>query len=183
MLKLGYEPTDLDCYSGYSDANDEVFNYLMEIGLPFDKEWEEEQAIDYMPENQVEIIISKGAKPTEFTYDLIVEWRNYDLLKLILKEKVDNEALGMMLKEAIVIGDIESLRILMETGFDVNQTIETEDGKTTLLHIASENPSRHIVEYLLDLGAEPDKLDEEGQTPYDRAKECNFLEIAEMVKI
>lgn len=182
LLSIGYEPTVFDYYHGYAQANEETFHNLLAMGIPFNDEWAGEYAIDYMPEEHVVELVSKGAFPTKFTYELAVEWRNHILLKDLLSDKIDNEVLSMALREAIVIGDLDSLKILLENDFEINQSIETEDTKTTLLHIASQNPSLRVVEYLLQQGADPQIEDEEGFLPYHYAIENDYLEIAELLK-
>ncbi|HEY4047772.1 MAG TPA: ankyrin repeat domain-containing protein [Acidobacteriaceae bacterium] len=71
--------------------------------------------------------------------------------------------------------DLETARLLIAQGADVNAT---QAGGFTPLHQAAAAGVRELVLLLLESGADPRKLCDQGKTPADYARERGHLEIA-----
>ncbi len=105
---------------------------------------------------------------------------DYDTLQYLLcRKKVyldscDLKKEWIPLHAAIEHGHLESVKLLIEAGADVNYFREPEI--KTPLHFAAQNGSPEIVKFLLSKGAEVSAMGEFAGTPLDVASEYGHLE-------
>ncbi len=84
-----------------------------------------------------------------------------------------------VLYHAVIAERVEIIKYLLENHHcDVNVPVYTK----TVLMIAAEYHTSEMVQLLLDFGADPNVLSEDGKTAYDYAMEGNKLENAELLK-
>lgn len=74
--------------------------------------------------------------------------------------------------------DLETARLLIAQGADVNAT---QAGGFTPLHQAAASGARELVFLLLEGGADPGKICDQGKTPGDYARERGHAEIAKVL--
>jgi uncharacterized protein len=74
--------------------------------------------------------------------------------------------------------DVETARILIDQGADLNAV---QAGGYTPLHQAAAAGRREFVLLLLEAGADPDKLCDQGKTPADYARERGHTEITALL--
>lgn len=80
-------------------------------------------------------------------------------------------------------GGLASVKLLVESGADVNARIEVErDRGASALLIASQQGFEEIVKYLLESGADPNVVDADGDTPLSLAEKFQFHEIVVLLK-
>ncbi|MCQ4635522.1 ankyrin repeat domain-containing protein [Anaerovorax odorimutans] len=184
LLKLGYKPTNENCYEGYISSIDSVFDELLKQDIPYNVSYDGDLAVNNATEKHAAKLIQMGAKVSNGTLCQAVEWRNHDLLKELLKKEIkqSHDETTSPLVLAIKCGDLQSVRYLVEDGADVNQKIKSDDVDKTPLHIAAESPSADILKYLLKQGGDVKAKDSEGNTPYEYAKEVGLRDNMKLLK-
>jgi len=78
------------------------------------------------------------------------------------QDEIDGHEIYESLHEAAVMGQIEAVRELIDSGHDVS---ELDDTGFTPLHLACDNGFAKVAKMLLDAGAEPDEPDEPTGAP------------------
>jgi ankyrin repeat protein len=90
-------------------------------------------------------------------------------------------------------GKLGMVRLLVEAGGDVNGMLDPDDPSTvyfgsrsdargTMLHYAAEGGFKNIVEYLLEHGADPKKLNTFGYTALERAQLKGHYDIVGLIR-
>ena len=187
LLAEGYQPTEWDCYSAYTDCTESVFQELLKRDIPYDVKNQGDGVLEEASEAHVERLLAEGAKPTVTTLERAIEWRNDALIRQIVKElktqKVDLSTKGCSaLENAIAIGDLKSVRYLVKQGVAINAMIADVDCDYTPMHVAAQSPSVDILKFLIENGGDIQIKDGDGKTPYDYAKEMKLKDNMELLK-
>lgn len=187
LLAEGYQPTEWDCYSAYTDCTESVFQELLKRDIPYDVKNQGDGVLEEASEAHVERLLAEGAKPTVTTLERAIEWRNDALIRQIVKElktqKVDLSTKGCSaLENAIAIGDLKSVRYLVKQGVAINAMIADVDCDYTPMHVAAQSPSVDILKLLIENGGDIQIKDGDGKTPYDYAKEMELKDNMELLK-
>ncbi|MFC1762992.1 ankyrin repeat domain-containing protein [Planctomycetota bacterium] len=131
----------------------------------------------------VELLISKGA-------DVNVS-NNAGVTPLDMAEEIGNTEISELLRKngakkgsptlfgAVVSGDIEQVKLLIDNGADVDAK-NIRRGATPL-HLAAIRGSQNVVELLIASGANVNAQDKQGNTPLDLAKRRGNAEIVEIL--
>lgn len=181
LLKKGYEPTQYEIYCALVESSDVIFKKIIEKGFPINGANDEDIPIDWVDtEERMITLLEEGVAFTGETLCHAVELRAYNAIDIMLKNG-ENVAQGEALIEAVKLGDMRILKKLVDNGADINQLVDTEDGKEAAVHTASWSVSREILEYLIDHGADIKMKDGSGKTPYEIAKEAKNYENMEIL--
>jgi ankyrin repeat protein len=124
-------------------------------------------------------LYDNGVDPTNEDWQLACLERQHKVIKRLIESGLDVNYKGISLEMAICSGDLETIKLLVENGADVNRICEDNaydyEGATPLI-IAAQNLSGDIVKYLIEAGADKNAKDKEGKTAYDWAKTRYFFE-------
>lgn len=83
---------------------------------------------------------------------------------------------------AVTLGNLAALKLFLQYGADVNQSLGGQPGMT-LLHLAIDNHHDHaMLELLMDHGADLKAVSPDGSTPYRRAAFLGHREALELLK-
>lgn len=182
LLQMDYELSTYDQFVIYAYSNDEIFQEALKIGLPFDVMWEGESPLEYTCEEHTMILLKKGAKDCALNFKQAVEYRNHEMLEILLKDKSnDKKILSDTLRMAIEYGDLKSINLILDTGLDINGYINEDGTSKTPLHLAASCPSLNVVEFLLKQGADTEIKDSDGLLPIDYAKEYGYTDTVELL--
>ena len=101
-------------------------------------------------------------------HNVISKYRSHPMFNTILDPSINSRGLDgdSMLHKAIALGDIESVKTLVDGGSNPNFI---GDMGCTPLHEAVESQNFNIVEVLLEAGARPSIISEFGQSSFDVA--------------
>lgn len=171
LMKHNYQPTKEEIIYGYGYANEETLDYLLEQKIPFQLEYEGETPLSLLCMNHLSLgekLYEKGAKPDWQSIYRAIEEHDVDFAKKMIHdyEKIDSQDGLYLLEEAVILGQLDIVKCIVENGIDLNRMMEDEDGyQYTILHVAAQSLSKNILQYLLEAGADPTKKDSEGNTP------------------
>ncbi len=106
-----------------------------------------------------------------------------DILNILLKSDIDLNAATFRdsitpLYMALRDGQIEIAEILISNGANINQI---DYFGNSLLHIATMNNNTNLVRLLLDYGASPEIVNENGQYAYTIANDYHYIEIMNII--
>lgn len=116
-----------------------------------------------------------------------IDGDNIDLAEELIGE-IDNvnteyENLYPPLMSAVNYGELDLVKMLVKKGADINYSYTDEGGYTeTAIHVAAYSPSKDILTYLIDHGADLTLKNSDGNTPYDLAKQAGLKENIELIK-
>ena len=101
-------------------------------------------------------------------------------------ERIESRSrLGMTpLHSAVWHGRIEAVRLLIARGANINakwDTVSSDDGMWTNLHICTAYDYHNIAVILLHAGAMPNAVSTRGETPLDMAKRNRFQNLVELL--
>src|SRR5437016_5048403 len=105
----------------------------------------------------------------------------------LLKELKENNSISHfedqhgnnLLHYVVSIGDLESCRLLLKNGFEVDKT--NKQGRTPLHYAFSKKNQEEIVKYLLAYGAKVDKEDKTGITPLHCAIKYDYSNLFKLL--
>lgn len=183
MLEHGYKVNDEDYYHAFVDSSKTVFDMAVK-NFPTDIEWDDGIPIeDVWDEDRMLKLMDADAKITKDAFCTAVEYRYYKAVDAIL-EKAPNIDKTAPLFEAILNGDLELVKRLVENGADINKLAydDMSEADETAVHVAAYSYSKDILKYLLDHGGKTSVKDGEGRTPYDLAKEYGNKENCKLLK-
>ena len=116
---------------------------------------------------------------------LAVYFKQPELAKWYIENGVDihktstNTTSLTALHSAVAVGDIETGKLLLKEGIDVNAKQALD---VTPLHAASHRGNLPFVKLLIEYGAETGLQTNKGQTASDLAKENGYTEVVEYLK-
>lgn len=200
LLKKGFLPTAEEIVLGYDCCNESTLQALLKNDISYETSYEEVEGeaitgLEMLALNNPEVVTELPLeKVNENLLDVVMPGLlesaidSYDE-KLACKviEKVDDLDVvysASPLEMAVMTGQLEVVKYLVENGADINYIIEEEDGEMyyTALHVAAYNTSCEILKYLLENGGDTNIKDSKGQTPYERAKEAKFQDNMELLE-
>ncbi|WP_026692747.1 M48 family metallopeptidase [Peribacillus kribbensis] len=148
------------------------------------------QAVINDDKPKVEKLAKEGQDVDEEDYtgytamDWAIKAKNAEMVKILLKSGADpnNETSYSMtpLMTAAENGRPEIIKILHSAGAKLNYQ-DTENGMTSLIY-AAEGEDEKTVKVLIQLGADPKKMDYSNMTPYMHALDIGHENIAELLK-
>jgi ankyrin repeat protein len=108
----------------------------------------------------------------------------------VVKQLLEGGALDAKedyLWKSINVGDLESTKLLVENGADVNHVYAGKyEGNETPLIVAARQPSGDVIRFLVESGADIHAKDDDGKTAYDWAKDMHMFdkrpEVLELLK-
>lgn len=112
----------------------------------------------------------------------------YDDLAEIMTKKIKGindirPATCTPLISAVTYGNFKIVKLLISKGSDINYLYKDEGGYTeSAIHVAAYSPSKDILKYLIDHGADLTLKNSDGDTPYDLAKQAGFKKNIELIK-
>ena len=122
-----------------------------------------------------------GARERRFEQSVKFEHSVHDLLGDVLASGADINSIEGILHKAVEQGEFESVRILLDSGYDINSTacltLETP------LHRAVTKKNITMVKLLIYGGADLNLgRENDGQTPLDMAQDRGFVKIEQLLR-
>ncbi len=134
-----------------------------------------------------QLLMDKGALPNLNGYSWIFAGDSNEEIKEKVEFSVENkldinskdESGSTALNEAVIMDDINLVKLLVEKGVDLE--IKDPEGKTALMN-AIEYRSTEIIKYLTEHGANVNSKNQRGQSPLDVALATGKREIAKYLQ-
>lgn len=132
-------------------------------------------------------LLESGVRPDLEAITNAIDGDNIDLAEELIGEvdnvNTDYENLYPPLMSAVNCGELDLVKMLVKKGADINYSYTDEGGYTeTAIHVAAYSPSKDILTYLIDHGADLTLKNRDGDTPYDLAKQAGLKENIELIK-
>lgn len=187
LMGSGYEPDDKEIRRAFREGNRSCIEYLMKNEgyievLKDASETVQDEAMynaGSRDSRWYEVLFEAGIRPGEYSLEQIIGGRDIRLGKKIADRYMDSEYIYDIFIASIDRGCMEMVEYLTEKGVDVNRTIHDNDQdppEFSLIHVAAQNPSAAVLQYLMDNGADVKAEDKNGDTALEWAEyaECSM---------
>lgn len=133
------------------------------------------------------LLIQKGADPNEYGDGNVIALHNAskEVTQLLINHGADVNKIGYEdctpLMYEVYINNLDNVQLLIDNGAEINYQ-RRADGNTSL-HIAAKKSDIDMIELLLKYGARKDIKNEHAHLPIDLARERNFMEALQLLKL